>query len=254
MHLLLLSFCLQASDGDKIGKDKAPAAVVKSLAEMKKKKGWHFSQAVKLTGPENQENKFDGVGKKDFAAAKGSAEIYAKGAIYLVESGGKFVSPDTLSGPDAIRAGSFRNPALFFTVDLPRLAGGATWGTDGEADGKSCKVAELNADEALLKDQLKEFTDNFKSQLKQVGNVMGYVDLKQSKSAYRVYIGKEDLLVHKIEWTLKPVIKQNAFPPNVTPPQGLDKLEAKTELLVTKHDQELDLSLPKEIQARFGVK
>ncbi len=253
MIWILLATSLQSAGEEKIGKEKAPAALRKCLGETVKKKGWHFAQTVKLTGPENQENKFDGVAKKDFAAAKGSAEIYAKGASYLVHSNGKFVPPNQLSGTEAIRVGSFRNPALFLS-DAARLAVLASWGTDAEVDGRACKVAEFAADEPLLKDQIKEFTDNFKSQLKQVGNVMGYVDLKRSKSLYKIYLGKSDLLVHKVEWTLKPVIKENAFPPSAPVPQGLDKLEARTEVVLSKHDQELDVEIPKEIQQRFGVK
>ncbi|HEV3028005.1 MAG TPA: hypothetical protein VG457_10560, partial [Planctomycetota bacterium] len=72
-------------DGDKIGKDKAPVVLKKALAEIQKKKGCAISEAAEMaTGPRKVSNTFDGVLRKDFAAVKGSAEVYARGATMLV--------------------------------------------------------------------------------------------------------------------------------------------------------------------------
>lgn len=249
---LVLVLALLVQDEDKIGKEKAPGIVKKSTGEVGKKKGMHFTEAVSVSAMQDQSSNFDGVLKKDFAAAKGSAEIYAKGAQYLVRSGGTFVNPDKLQGQDGIAAGSFRNPYLFLQ-EVAKLAGTASWGNDADVDGVACKVADLVADEATVKAQIKEFADNLPSQARQYGDVSGYIDSKKTTSTYKVYIGKKDLLIYKIEWVLKPVIKENSLPPNV-PVQGLDDLEAKTELAFSKYEEELDVEIPKEIQQKFGVK
>lgn len=239
-------------DGDKIGKEKAPVIVKKSLAEISKKKGYHFVQKSAVTGPQSQESNFDGVAKKDFAAAKGTAEVYAKAGAYLVNVDGKFYAPEQLQGTTALQAGSFRNPALFLG-DLARLEATSKWGDEADVDGHACKTVELTADEATLKQQVKEFADKLKDQLKQVGNITGYIDTKKSTSKYKVYIGKADLLIYKLEWDLKPVVKENSIPPNLPVPK-LDKLEAKSELTFSKYDEDLDVAVPKEVQQRLGVK
>src|SRR6266404_4495826 len=65
-------------DADKIGKDKAPVILKKALAELQKKKSAAISESAEVaTGPRKVTNTFEGILKKDFAAAKGSAEIYA---------------------------------------------------------------------------------------------------------------------------------------------------------------------------------
>src|SRR5437016_2971159 len=90
-------------DVDKIGKDKAPVVLKKALAEIQKKKSSAISEAAEMaTGPRKVTNTFDGILKKDFAAAKGSAEIYAKGATMLVNTGGRFDPPDDLQGQEAL--------------------------------------------------------------------------------------------------------------------------------------------------------
>lgn len=249
---LALVLALLLQDEDKIGKDKAPGIVKKATAEVAKKKGMHFTEAVSISAMQDQSSTFDGVQKKDFAAAKGSAEIYAKGAQYLVRSGGTFVNPDKLQGQDGVAAGSFRNPYLFLQ-DVAKLAGTASWGNDAEVDGVACKVADLVADEATVKAQIKEFSDNLPQQARQFGDVSNLIDSKKTTSTYKVYIGKKDLLIYKIEWVLKPVVKENALPPQV-PMDQLEGLEAKTELTFKKYDEELDIDIPKEIQQKFGVK
>src|SRR5580765_6352033 len=100
-------------DGDKIGKDKAPLVLKKALAEIAKKKSAAISEAAEVaTGPRKVTNTFDGILKKDFAAAKGSAEVYAKGATMLVNTGGRFDPPEDIQGQEALGAQSFKNPSI----------------------------------------------------------------------------------------------------------------------------------------------
>jgi hypothetical protein len=249
MVAILLTTFLQE---DKIGKEKAPAIVKKSSGEMGKKKGFHFTSAGTISGPRSQSTSFEGVQKKDFAAARGSAEVYAKGAAYLVHSDGKFISPDKLSGAEALPAASFRNPSLFLH-EISYLSATASWGNDAEVDGYACKTADLVADEKVLKQQIKEFAELLGSQFRQLGDVSSLIDPKKTTSHYKVYIGISDLLIYKIEWILKPVVKANSGIPTTSVP-NLDNLEATTGVTLSKFDEDLEIEIPKEIKARFSVK
>ena len=101
-------------DTDKIGKDKAPVVLKKALAEVQKKKSAAVAETAELTaGPQKvPPSKFEGVMHKDFAAVKGSAEIYARGSTYLVNLGGRFDPPDELQGQEGFGAQSYKNPSL----------------------------------------------------------------------------------------------------------------------------------------------
>src|SRR3982751_3826981 len=100
-------------DADKIGKDKAQAVLKKVLAENLKKKSAAISESAEMaTGPRKLTGTFDGVLRKDFAAVKGSAELYAKGAVTLVNVGGRFDPPEELQGQDGAGAQGFKNPSL----------------------------------------------------------------------------------------------------------------------------------------------
>jgi hypothetical protein len=244
-------------DEDKIGKSKAPEIMKKASTEIGKKKGYHAAETISMSGaPQGAPGggDYSGVVKKDFMAFKGTLEIYGKGSSYLVHSGGSYVPPEELKGQEAGQAAACKNPAVLLN-ELTRIAGSASYSNDADVDGHACKVLDLVADEAMVKEQLKELGKRIGSNLKQYGitDVSGYLDPKKSTSLYKVYVGKNDLLVYKIEWSLKPHIKEGSVPGNVPIP-NMDNIEAKTEVTISKYDEELDITIPKEIQTKFGVK
>jgi hypothetical protein len=90
---------------DKIGKDKAPTVLKKALAEVQKKKS---AAIVEVGGalrrsPETAAGEVRGRLRKDFAAVKGAAEIYARGSTYLVQHGRPLRSADGARGPGRVR-------------------------------------------------------------------------------------------------------------------------------------------------------
>src|SRR5207237_6461187 len=118
-------------------------------------------------------SKYEGVMHKDFAAVKGSAEIYARGATYLVNLGGRFDPPDELEGQEGFSAQSYKNPALLLD-ELGKNSAPAQFGPDETVDGKDCKVVDVAADAALTKQHLKEFGDRLNRALKkQAGGGFG---------------------------------------------------------------------------------
>ncbi len=245
----------KAQEEDLIGSKKAPSILPKAVKAVMKKEGFRFLQKISITGLDDRKADFRGEtrNRKAFAAATGSAEVYAKGLRYLVRSGENFFPPDKLKGEEGTRAAMFRNPAVLL-LDIRKLSRGATWGDDETVDGKACIVAKLSADERTVKAQIKGF-NTYLGELKQYGvsDITPYIDVKRSTSRYLVSVGKEDLLIHRIEWVVSLAVKKNAIPPGV-PITLPEKVEAKMEMKMSGYDEELQLDLPKKIRQWSGIK
>jgi hypothetical protein len=253
--LLIMASPIFAQEEDLIGSKKASSILPKAVKEVLKKEGYRFTETIQVTGFQDQKVDFRGQTrkKKSFAAAQGSAEVYAKGVSYLVRSGETFLPPDKMQGAEGTSAAMFRNP-IFYLLEVRKLARGAQWGEDADVGGQACIVAELSADERTLKSQVKEFGGNV-GELKRYGvsDISPYIDLKRSTSDYFVSVGKSDLLLYRVEWKLKLMVKKNAIPPGV-PVEIPSKIEVSMELVLSGYGDELELDIPKFIQRWSGVK
>lgn len=246
-------------DGDKIGKDKAPTVLKKALAEIQKRKVAAISEDAEMaTGPRKATNTFEGVLRKDFAGVKGAAEIYAKGSAMLVNTGGRFDPPDELQGPEALAAQSFRNPSILID-EVGRNAAAQQFGQDETVDGKDCKSIDMVADPVQLHAQLKEWGDrlnkSYKAQIgfagAQVFDLRNAMDEKLSMATYHVCVGKDDLLVYRIQWVIRPKIKPGALPPMVRLPEDMDQ---KVDVKFSKWDEDVAFDVPSVVKAKFGIK
>jgi hypothetical protein len=248
-------------DADKIGKDKAVVALKKALAEVQKKKGAAIAESaeVRTGGPQQlPPSKFEGVLRKDFAAAKGAAEMYARGSTYLVNLGGRFDPPDQLQGQEGQAAQSFKNPSLLLD-ELNKNGSPPQYGPDEMVDGKDCKVVDVAADPALLKQHLKEFGDRLNIVFKglagfggtQVFDLRNAMDEKASAATYHVCIGKDDLLVYRIDYVLRPKMKPNALPGPLKLPADMDQ---KVDVLFSKWDEDVPFEIPGVIKTKWGIK
>jgi hypothetical protein len=247
-------------DADKIGKDKAPVILKKALAEVQKKKGSAISESAELSaGPQRlPPSTYDGVLRKDFAAVKGSAEVYARGSTYLVNLGGRFDPPDKVEGVDAAGAQNFKNPSVLFD-ELNKIASAPQFGPDEMVDGKDCKVVDVAADPAMLKQQLKEFGDRLnKSMAAQLGfggtqifDMKNAMDEKASMATYHVCVGKDDLLIYRIDYTIRPKIKPGALPGPFRVPQDMDQ---KIDVKFSKWDEDVAFDIPGLIKTKWGIK
>lgn len=112
----------------------------------------------------------------------------------------------------------------------------------GEID---CKVVEVpgSVDDVknLLEDQLKNIP------MAKGMNVGGAIDTKKSTSIWVVWIGKEDLLVHKLEGAVHAELKQNIQLP-------IPSMDQKTTIEFRKHGQDLDLNAPDEVKKKLGLR
>jgi len=264
LFAMLLSLGASAQDKkeDKIGKDKAQVVLKKALAEVAKKKSAAIAESAELSaGPQKlPPAKFEGVMRKDFAAVKGSAEIYARGATYLVNLGGRFDPPDDLEGEEGFGAQSYKNPALILE-ELGRNSAPPQYGPDEMVDGKDCKVVDVVPDAALLKQHLKEFGDRLnRAMKKQAGGAFGgaqifdlknAMDEKATAASYHICIGKDDLLIYRIDYVIKPKIKPGALPTQFKIPGEMDQ---KIDLHFSKWDEENPVEIPGVIKTKWGMK
>ena len=248
----------KAGGGDKIGKDKPPVVASKFLVEIQKRKGAAIAEVNTMGGQQQVTTNFDGVLRKDFAAVKGTAEVYAKGSSYLVNTGARFDPPDELQGQDAAQAGSFKNPSLYFP-DLQKIAASATFGGDEVVDGKDCVVIDFVASQELIRQYIKELADRL-SRRRGPGGLGGFgggvfnlssaIDEKKTIATFRACVGKADLLLYKLEFVMKPELRPNALPREVRIPP----LDQKTEVKFSKWDEEVAFDIPAFIKTKWGVK
>jgi hypothetical protein len=246
-------------DGDKIGKDKAQAVLKKALTENQKKKNAAVSESTEMaTGPRKLTGTFDGVLRKDFAAVKGSAEIYAKGAATLVNIGGRFDPPEDLQGQDGAGSQGFKNPSLLID-EVGKVASPAQFGPDEAVDGKDCKTIDMAADPVLLRAQLKEFGERlnrtFKNQIgfggAQVFDFKNMLDEKGSMATYHVCVGKDDLMIYRIQYVIRPKIKPGSAPPMVRLPEDMDQ---KVDVKFSKWDEDVPFDIPGPVKTKLGLK
>jgi hypothetical protein len=246
---------------DKIGKDKPPVVASKFLAEVLKKKGAAIAFTNQLGEQAQGAVSFEGILRKEFAAVKGGAEVYAKGATYLVNTGARFDPPQELEGPEGMQASAFKNPSLYFP-DLQKIAATATFGGDETVDGKDCIVIDFVATPDLIRQYIKELADRFDQRRGPGGggfglggrggifNLQSAVDEKKTVATYRACVGKADLLLYKLEFVMRPELRPNALPPQVRIPP----LNQKTEVKFSKWDEEVAFDIPGFIKTKWGVK
>jgi hypothetical protein len=244
---------------DKVGKDKAPVVLKKALAEVQKKKSSAIWESAELVaGPRRAPaSVFEGVLRKDFAAVKGAAEVYGKGAVYLVNLGGRFDPPDAVEGQEAAAAMSFRNPSLLLE-ELGRNSSPPQFGPDETVDGKDCKAVDIALDPALTKQYLKEFGDRMNKVMRGINGGFGQVfdlknamDEKNTAGSYHVLIGKEDLMIYRINFVVRPKIKPGALPKEFPVP---DDMMQKIDVKFSKYDEEIPFDIPAVVKAKWGIK
>ena len=265
MLVLAMTLGARAQDdkkagGDKIGKDKPPVVASKFLAEVQKRKGAAIAAVNQIGGQQQAMTNFEGILRKDFAAVKGTAEVYAKGSTYLVNTGARFDPPEELQGQEAAQASSFKNPSLYF-AELPKIAASATFGGDEVVDGKDCIVVDFVASPELIKQYIKELTDRLSRRggpgggfglggRGSVFNLSSAIDEKKTIATFRACVGKADLLLYKLEFVMKPELRPNALPKEVR----LPPLDQKTEVKFSKWDEEVAFDIPGFIKTKWGVK
>jgi hypothetical protein len=245
---------------DKIGKDKAPVVLKKALAEVQKKKSAAIKEVAELTaGPQRiPASTFEGVLKKDFAAVKGASEVYAKGSIYLVNLGGRFDPPDQVEGQDAFAAQSYKNPSVILE-ELGRNSSLPQFGPDEMVDGKDCKVVDVVTDGPLLKQHLKEFGERLNRSMRgmtgiagaQIFDMKNAIDEKNTPSTYHVCIGKDDLLIYRIDYVIRPKVKPGALPTQIPLPNDMMQ---KIDVSFSKWDEDVPFEIPGFIKGKFGIK
>ncbi len=248
-----LAIALSAYGDDKIGKDTAPAVFKKVKTEIDKKQGFHCKQTIKFpSSPNTKDMNVDGVSKKDFAAFSGDADIYLKGPKTLVKDGSdKFVEPKNMTGADQVLPHCIQNPSELLK-EIYVYSAGAKWSATDEAIGEiDCKIAEFSP-AGVVNDQIKKYFTVVPLPASAGSDITAYNDPKKSKSAYKVWVGKEDLLVHKIEWLLTMAVDQaKAGGPQFKMPESI---KCQWVLEFSEYDENLEVEVPPLIMKAYGIK
>ncbi|MHC4608392.1 MAG: hypothetical protein ACYTAF_15890 [Planctomycetota bacterium] len=279
----------QDGDEDRTEKLKPPSAAGKAVKEMDKLDGYHYTEDGRSEGGSGQDQSvsFEGVVKDDFCSATGTMEMYAKKTKVLVrDSSDKFVPRESLTGDEAIQAEFFRTPQEFLAE--VKAVKGASWDGEGSIGEADCRILKLTADAKQLEAQIKKFADRMmdrmKDQIKErvppqfremiPDDLTQFIDKKNSKSTYRLWIGKADLLVRKLTWDLELKISMPGMPGGGGrgpggggggrgpgggggPGGGMgipDKVSVKYELTFSKFNEDLDVEIPKEVRKKLRIK
>jgi hypothetical protein len=239
-------------EADKIGKDRAPVTALKALAEVQKKKGAAISETGALSALQQASSSFQGVLRKDFAAVKGSAEIYAKGRNSIIRTGDRYDQAANLRGEEALAVACFKNPSIMLG-DAARVVATAAYLNDEAVEGKDCKVVSLTGDPRLIKEHLQEVAEVVQKQLTGFaremysGNLTSYLDDKNSTSKFVLWVGKADLLVYRMEWALETETKPAPLAPAV-------KITRKCEVKFSQWDEDVPFDIPAPVKAKWGIK
>jgi hypothetical protein len=251
---MALAFTVSAAADDKIGKETAPNILKKVKPEMEKKQGFHVSHLLQFpSSANNKDMKSEGVSKKDFAAFSGDQDIYCKqGKTLVKDANGKFVDPSKMSGAEQVQPFCMRNPSMLL-AEIYGLGVASKWTGEESVGDVECKIAETKADANMCENQLKTY---FKVIPPPPGlgnwDATSVNNKNKSTSTYKVWIGKEDLLVYKIEWALVMAVDQaKAGGPQYKMP---DTIGARWTLELSQYDESLEVEVPKEIAAAFGIK
>ncbi|HVR85711.1 MAG TPA: hypothetical protein VMU54_15440, partial [Planctomycetota bacterium] len=153
---------------------------------------------------------------------------------------------------------SFKNPSLLID-EVGKASSLPQFGQDETVDGKECKTIDLQADPALLRAQLKAWGERlnqaFKSQIgfagAQVFDLKNAMDEKGSMATYHVCVGRDDLLVYRIQWVIRPKIKPGSVPPTLRLPEDMDQ---KVDVKFSKWDEDVPFDIPAVVKAKLGVK
>jgi len=252
---------------DKIGKDKAPTVAKKMIVETQKRKGASISLAGEMsTGPgaaPKITGAFDGVLRKDFAGVKGTLEIYAQGPKILVNTGARFDVPEEIEAQQQSQAATFRNPALLIN-EVSKLVNAAQFLGEETIEGKECKELTFLADEATVKQYLKEIGERLNRQFKNMAggagvlgpmiNFASALDEKTTVGTYSVMVGKEDLLIRRLTFVIKPKINPKSLPPQLPPQVAQMNLDQRYEVKFSKWDEDVAFEIPSAIKAKWGIK
>ena len=77
------------------------------------------------------------------------------------------------------------------------------------------------------------------------------MDDKNTAASYHVCIGKDDLLIYRVDYVMRPKIKPGSLPPQVPVPQDLAQ---KIDAHYSKWDDENPFEIPAVIKSKWGIR
>ncbi|GEM_PF-4690706 len=245
----LVAAAALAFAGDDISKMSAKDVMKKATTTMDALPGYHVAMNVEITGVGGG-MKADGIFVKPdtyFLKTDAGFEMYLKGkkALAINPADGKWQEPKDLDPAVAAAVAVAQNINPASILAMMAKSGASKYREDEKLGEIDCKVVEVPGSP----DDVKELLEN---QLKDIPMLKGanpgqFLDTKKSTSIWIAWIGKEDLLVHKLEGNVHAEMKKN---PNLPIPS----MDQKMTIEFSKHGQELELNAPDEVKQKLGLK
>ncbi len=235
--------------GDDISKMSAKDAMKKGNDNMVALPGYHVAIAVEVASLGGG-LKADGIYQKPdvyYLKTDAGFEMYLKGKKSLAKdpANGAWVEPKDLDPAVAMAVSVAQNINPAALLAMMGKSTNPKFRADEKVGEVDCKVVEVPGSpddvKKLVEDQLKE------NPMTKGISPSQFLDTQKSKATYVAWIGKEDLLVYKLEADVHAEMKKNdAFP--------LPSMDQKMTCEFTKHGKELDLNAPDDVKKKLGVK
>ncbi|MEK7867375.1 MAG: DUF6612 family protein [Planctomycetota bacterium] len=245
----LVAAAALAFAADDISKMAAKDAMKKAATTMEALPGYHVTMNVEIAAVAGG-LKAEGIYvKPDTYYLKSDAgfEMYLKGkkAVANNPANGQWQEAKDLDPAvgAALAVAQNINPASI--IAMMSKSGASKFREDEKLGEIDCKVVEVPGSpddvKKLLEDQLKDIP------MLKGANPGQFLDTKKSSSTWIAWIGKEDLLIHKLEGNVHAEMKAN---PNLPIPS----MDQKMTIEISKHGQELELNAPDEVKKKLGLK
>lgn len=245
---LVAAAALAAADDD-ISKMSAKDLMKKGATSMDALPGYHVAMDVEVQGVGGG-LKADGLYVKPdtyYLKTDAGFELYMKGKKALANNpaNGQWQEAKDQDPMVASVLGVAQNINPASILAMLARSQGAKFREDEKVGEIDCKVVEVPGSAEDVKKLIEE-------QLKDVPMAKGLplgqaLDTKKSSSVWVAWIGKEDLLVHKLEGTVHAEMKPIQQMP-------IPSMDQKTTIEFTKHGQELELNAPDEVKKKLGLK
>ena len=245
----LVAAAALAFAADDISKMAAKDVMKKGAANMDALPGYHVSMNVEISGVGGG-MKAEGIYVKPdtyFLKTDAGFEMYLKGKKALANNpaNGQWQEAKDLDPAVAAAVAVAQNINPASILAMMSKSGASKFREDEKLGEIDCKVVEVPGSpddvKKLLEDQLKDIP------MLKGANAGQFLDTKKSTSMWIAWIGKEDLLVHKMEGNVHAEMKKNQALP-------IPSMDQKMTIEFSKHGQELELNAPDEVKQKLGLK
>ncbi|NUN51038.1 MAG: hypothetical protein HUU15_19705 [Candidatus Brocadiae bacterium] len=247
---LALSAVLLADD--KVGKTPAPQLLTRCTQDLRKQPGYHFKysgsvgeQSLETAGVAWQ----SGLVKQ---TAGDGLEIWRREkAAFAKDKSGRYVGAAS-QGEQAQAIVNSPTPDGLLGEALS-VAKVARYVQDEQADGVDCKVIECQAPEAKLRDYMEQAAKYWRPEYAKYAKNL-QLDKDESYMIYRVFVGKEDLVIRRIVRDTKIKVADSVLKSMPQLEMAAGGMSQVLTVELSRHGEVAEEVIPDEIKKLLQVK